>query len=114
MLGLTKEEKIVIVFLGASLAAGSGMILYKRGHPGFAPGLTAQTAVLPAPLADSLDSDSSDSLLAGDRRPDQQRKAPPKKAPAAPVNINTAGQRALESLPHIGPSMAKRILEYRS
>lgn len=29
------------------------------------------------------------------------------------VNINTAGQPELEALPGIGPSLAKRILEFR-
>jgi competence protein ComEA len=34
-------------------------------------------------------------------------------APAAPVNLNTANQAQLESLPGIGPKAAQRILEYR-
>lgn len=29
------------------------------------------------------------------------------------VNINTAGQTELESLPGVGPSLAKKILEFR-
>jgi competence protein ComEA len=32
---------------------------------------------------------------------------------AAPVNLNTASQAQLESLPGIGPGAAQRILEYR-
>lgn len=114
MFGLTKEEKIVIVFLGASLAAGSGMTLYKRYHPGFAPGLVAGTSVLPAPLQDTLSSAVSDSLLAEPEATRGAARARKAKMPSVPVNINTAGQRALEGLPHIGPSMAKRIIEYRS
>ena len=30
------------------------------------------------------------------------------------VNINTADEKALDSLPGLGPAMAKRIIEYRS
>ena len=32
----------------------------------------------------------------------------------AKVNINTAGQAELESLPRIGPKVAQRIIEYRN
>ena len=34
-------------------------------------------------------------------------------APAGPVNVNTATQAQLESLPGIGAAAAKRIIEYR-
>ena len=34
-------------------------------------------------------------------------------APAAPVNLNTATQAQLETLPGIGAAAAKRIIEYR-
>lgn len=32
----------------------------------------------------------------------------------APVNLNTAGQAELESLPRIGPALAQRILDWRA
>jgi competence protein ComEA len=34
-------------------------------------------------------------------------------APTTPININTATQSQLESLPGVGPKAAERILEYR-
>jgi len=37
----------------------------------------------------------------------------PSAAPAAIVNLNTATQAQLESLPGLGPKVAERILEYR-
>lgn len=39
--------------------------------------------------------------------------ATPAATPAAPVNINTATQSQLESLPGVGAKAAERILEYR-
>lgn len=114
MLGLTKDEKLVIIFLSASLAVGSALLLYKRHHPGFAPGLKTCLGALPAPLADTLSCAQSDSVLFP--REEAASANPPRAAlaPAGPVNINTAGQKALEKLPYIGPSMAKKIIEYRT
>ena len=34
-------------------------------------------------------------------------------APTTPVNINTATQEQLETLPGLGPKVAQRIIEYR-
>ena len=47
-----------------------------------------------------------------------EQKAPPKAAKstasaAAPVNLNTATQAQLETLPGVGAKAAQRILEYR-
>jgi len=39
--------------------------------------------------------------------------AAPKDTGKSTVNINTAGQAELEKLPGIGPSLAKKILEFR-
>ena len=41
------------------------------------------------------------------------RQTSAKATPGAPVNLNTANQAQLESLPGIGPKAAQRIIEYR-
>jgi competence protein ComEA len=48
--------------------------------------------------------------------PDVSGGAPPSRfsaSPSNPVNINTASQAELESLPAIGPSLAQKIIAYR-
>ena len=42
-----------------------------------------------------------------------QASAPAKETGKSAVNINTAGQAELEGLPGIGPSLAKKILDFR-
>ena len=42
-----------------------------------------------------------------------QTSAPTKETGKALVNINSAGQSELEKLPGIGPSLAKKILDFR-
>ena len=44
----------------------------------------------------------------------KQPKSSKKQPPANPVSINSATEVQLESIPGIGPSMAKKILEYRN
>ncbi|MFA6430937.1 MAG: helix-hairpin-helix domain-containing protein [Candidatus Margulisiibacteriota bacterium] len=43
----------------------------------------------------------------------QNRKASKKNDPIKPININIAGQQEIDSLPGIGDSFAKKIIEYR-
>ena len=50
-------------------------------------------------------------VVAQDKAPAKAAKA--EAAPSTPVNLNTATQAQLETLPGIGAASAKRIIEYR-
>lgn len=68
-------------------------------------GATQRTPLpLTAPQTKPLNSSPSPSSRA---RPSQPV------AVVSPVNVNTAGERELETIPGIGPALAKRIIEYR-
>jgi len=111
MFGFTPDEKKAVVFLTAAFVAGTAILVYKKGHPGFAPGLKNAVAELPAPR----DSVASQSLSAADAPGPEasSSKQSQKYFPEQKVNINRASQQALEKLPNIGPAMARRIMEYR-
>ena len=66
----------------------------------------AAMAVIPAAAAQQAKAAS-----ASPGAPSRASKATP--APATPINLNTATQAQLESLPGVGTKAAQRILEYR-
>jgi competence protein ComEA len=53
------------------------------------------------------------SAAAQKEQADKPVRAKASAAPSAPVNLNTATQAQLESLPGIGAATAKRIVDYR-
>jgi competence protein ComEA len=85
----TKDERAVIVFLAASLALGSLILVARRVEPSFAPELAPEPEVTAA---------SAESV-----------------APAEvwPIDVNRAGVEELTRLPRIGPARAKAIVEER-
>jgi len=111
MIGLTPDERKVVIFMLASLALGSAAMLYKRAHPSFAPGLRDAIRELPRPAADTTAGALESAVPAeGTARPAREAKP----LFTGKIDLNTANVRSLERLPNIGPAMAKRIVEYRN
>lgn len=105
MLGLTPDERKVIIFFLAVNSAGLAVLAYKRTHPAALPGLSATAAGFPA---------SADTAATVAAPADAARLTrPSKELLTGTVNINTAGLRSLQRLPGVGPATAGRIVDYR-
>ena len=89
----TPQETRALIFLVAALLVGSGITWYKRTHPQFAPELKLETreAGLPSQV-----------------EPPSNREEKPGK-----INLNQATPGELELLPGLGPTLSRRIVEYR-
>ena len=85
---LTRQEGITVTVLGILVLVGLGVLLWQRRQP---PLVISGTPV-PAQAA------QWDHALDAARR----------------VDVNTADVAALERLPEIGPSLARRIVDYRA
>lgn len=89
----TPQETKALLFLLAALLVGSGITLYKRSHPQFAPELIIEEKRTgPEP---------------------QGQSALPDEPVETKLDINQATTAQLQLLPHIGPALSKRIVEYR-
>jgi competence ComEA-like helix-hairpin-helix protein len=104
-LGFTRTEIIVVVFLGATFAAGSTIRLFRSG------GNQSQTGEPVYATSDSLFLARS-RLLYGlaDRGQGHSRDSA---APLQKIPVNCASAAELEQLPGIGPALARRIIAYR-
>ena len=108
-MGLTPEEKKVIVFFIIALALGNAVLLYKKMHPSFASEL--QYRDLSISVAQSASNDSSQVVSRpADKGNLSFRQA---KTLTGRIDINRAGLNDLQKLPTIGPAMAKKIIEFR-
>jgi len=113
MINFTPQERKALLFLVMVLVVGSGITLYKKYHSDFAPELLLK------PKQNVVESNLSqqDLNLVADTSTNLLKEASPPQIPAEKirqVNLNSATQAELESLPSIGPVLAKRIIEYRN
>ncbi len=90
----TPQETKALIFLLAALIVGSGITLYKRSHPRFAPQLVLQRMESEAvrETGDVSDQAGSEKTL---------------------IDINRAAAEDLELLPGLGPALSRRLVEYR-
>ncbi len=97
----TPQETKAVIFLIVILLIGSGVTLYKKYHPDFAP-----------------------ELLLKENRNTEKKVLEPAKSSNVPenislkitdkkINLNRATLQELDSLPGIGEELGKRILAYR-
>ena len=90
-LNFTPQETKALIFLLSALLLGSGIALYKRTHPQFAPELIVEKKeVDPQP-----------------RSPLHQEQRIKK------IDLNHATFAELQLLSGVGPTLSKRIVEYR-
>ena len=112
---VTKQEKLVLKFLLATLTLGVLAMVYKSTllEPGSIPKEIEQAAVFKADANSGLLNHSSSSTTPYTDVADVAVEKS-KESSQILVNINTAGIGELVKLPSIGPVTAGRIMRYRT
>ena len=103
-LNFTTQEIKALLLLLIALLVGSGITLYKKTHPQFAPELVLEKADL-TPLG------NLQTTIPSPTRQIPQRSDHPLKR--VRVNINQATTSELETVPGLGPALSQRIVQYR-
>lgn len=89
----TPQETKALIFLLTALLVGSGITLYKRTHPQFAPELIIEKREVD---------------------PEHQTQSPLHQEQGGnKIDLNQATTVELQLLPGVGPSLSQRIVEYR-
>lgn len=104
-LGFTRTEITVVLFLGATFAAGSAIRLFRSGDDRSQRGEPVYTTSDSLFLARSR-------LLSG-QTDGGRGHSRDSAAPLQNISVNGASAAELELLPGIGPALARRIIAYR-
>ena len=103
---LTPDERRGTLTLVVLLLAGACWDLLHAGHPARSRPVEAPPAIARA--------DSAGASGAGLGEPPAAAPAGASPVATAPIDLNRAGRSELESLPGIGPVLARRICEHRA
>lgn len=126
MLGFTQQEQKIVLFLVFSLVIGAGVQLYRRVvgqgqeqqlNVAFIEEFRERAAAMNSDsLVSAKTSQGSVNSPSSRQKPFSGGVREAKKATGQnrKVNINSGTSAELEALPRIGPTLAKRIVEYRN
>ena len=96
-------------FLLVTLLVGTAILSYQKYNPTFAPELLRKNF----PEENSISSASQANLSFSDSVLKVTTVSKDILPPNGKLSLNTVTQEELEKLPHIGPVLAKRIIDYR-